>query len=234
VILACGAFGIAGYNALGYLALQTTPAANVTFLNSTLPMMVPIAAAAHGVERARPRTIFGIAISFVGVAWIVSRGHPAALGTLDLASGDLLVLVAVANYAIYSALLRLKPAAIDPLVFLAATMAAGLAVLIPFWAIELLHGARIPFDATSVGAVVYIGLFASLLSFIVWNRCVAVLGATVTGISFHLVAVFTAALAWAMLGEPIRDFHLIGIALILIGFVIATRIAESRTGAVRL
>ena len=233
VILACGAFGIAGYNALGYLALQTTPAANVAFINSTLPLMVPIAGVALGVERAKPRTILGIAVSFLGVAWIVSRGDLGSLRTLDLAGGDLLVLVAVANYAIYSALLRLKPAAIEPLVFLAATMAAGLCVLMPFWAIELLHGARIPFDAASVGAVVYIGLFASLLSFILWNRCVAVLGASVTGISFHLVAVFTATLAWATLGEPIRDFHLIGIALILAGFVVATRRALPRTGAAR-
>jgi drug/metabolite transporter (DMT)-like permease len=35
LIFGCGAFGIAGYNALGYLALQTVPAASVAFLNST-------------------------------------------------------------------------------------------------------------------------------------------------------------------------------------------------------
>ncbi len=40
--------------------------------------------------------------------------------------------------------------------------------------------------------MLYIGLFASLFSFILWGRCVAELGSTVTGISFHLVAVFTA------------------------------------------
>src|SRR4029453_5016597 len=40
LILACGAFGVAGYNALAYVALETTPAANVAFLNSTLPLMV--------------------------------------------------------------------------------------------------------------------------------------------------------------------------------------------------
>ena len=80
----------------------------------------------------------------------------------------------------------------------------------------------IPRDAGSLAAVLYIGLFASLLAFILWNRCVATLGATVTGISFHLVALFTAALAFPVLGEPVRPFHLIGIALILAGFVLAT------------
>jgi len=222
VILACGTFGIAGYNAIAYVALQSTPAANVAFLNSTLPLMIPLAALVLTREPIRARTLAGIAISFVGVAWIVSRGDPAALAALRIDGGEILVLIAVANYALYSVLLRRKPPAIDPLVFLAATMAVGLAVLAPFWALELWGGARIPLDAGSIAAVVYIGLFASLFAFILWNRCVAQLGASVTGVSFHLVAVFTALLAFTALGEPVRMFHLIGIALILAGFFLST------------
>jgi drug/metabolite transporter (DMT)-like permease len=222
LIAACGAFGVAGYNALGYLALQTVPATSVAFLNSTLPLMVPLAAVVLGVERITPRALAGIAISFVGVSWIVARGDFASLAALRWDGGELLVLVAVANYAVYSVLLRRKPAAIDPLVFLAASMAAGLVVLMPFWVIELARGARIPMDAASIGAVVYIGVFASLLAFILWGRCVAMLGATVTGVSFHLVALFTALLAFAVLGEPVHAFHLAGIALILLGFFVTT------------
>ena len=74
-----------------------------------------------------------------------------------------LVLIAVANYAVYSVLLRRKPAAVNPLVFLAATMAAGLLVLLPFWIYELAQGARIPTDAGSIAAVLYIGVFAFII-----------------------------------------------------------------------
>lgn len=222
LITACGAFGIAGYNALGYLALQTVPAASVAFLNSTLPLMVPLAAVVLGVERITWKALFGIAISFVGVAWIVARGDTASLAALRFDDGEWLVLVAVANYAVYSVLLRRKPAAISPPVFLAATMASGLVVLMPFWVVELARGARIPTDLVSAGAVLYIGIFASLLAFILWGRCVAMLGATVTGVSFHLVALFTALLAFLVLGEPVRAFHVAGIALILLGFFVTT------------
>ncbi|WP_374684623.1 DMT family transporter [Variovorax sp. ZS18.2.2] len=223
LIAACGAFGIAGYNALGYLALQTVPATSVAFLNSTLPLMVPLAAVVLGVERITWKALAGIAISFVGVTWIVARGELASLVALRLGGGELLVLLAVANYAVYSVLLRRKPAAISPLVFLAATMAAGLVVLMPFWAFELVvRGARIPTDAASVGAVLYIGIFASLFAFILWGRCVATLGATVTGVSFHLVALFTALLAFVVLREPVKSFHIAGIALILLGFFVTT------------
>lgn len=222
LIAACGAFGIAGYNALGYLALQTVPAASVAFLNSTLPLMVPLAAVGLGVERITWKTLAGIAISFVGVTWIVARGDMASLTALRFDGGELLVILAVANYAVYSVLLRRKPAAISPLVFLLATMATGLFVLMPFWALELARGARIPRDLASAGAVLYIGLFASLFAFILWSRCVATLGATVTGVSFHLVALFTALLAFAVLGEPVRAFHIAGIVLILLGFFVTT------------
>jgi drug/metabolite transporter (DMT)-like permease len=222
LILFCGAFGVAGYNALVYVALQTTPAANVAFLNSTLPLMVPVAATILNREPIPARTIFGIVLSFAGIAWIVARGDLRALSGFSLHGGEFLVLFGVANYAIYSVLLRRKPKALDPLVFLAATMVAGLLVLTPFLIVELANGARVPFDARSVAAVVYIGLFASLISFILWNRCVATLGSTVTGISFHLVAVFSALLAFITLGERVHSFHLVGIALILSGFFLAT------------
>lgn len=222
LIAACGAFGIAGYNALGYLALQTVPATSVAFLNSTLPLMVPLAAVVLGVERITWKALLGIGISFLGVTWIVARGELAHLLALRLGGGELLVLLAVANYAVYSVLLRRKPSALSPLVFLAATMAAGLVVLMPFWAVELARGARIPTDEGSIGAVLYIGLFASLFAFILWSRCVATLGATVTGVSFHLVALFTALLAFLVLREPVRGFHIAGIALILLGFFVTT------------
>lgn len=221
LVLLCGGFGIAGYNALAYIALHTVQAANVAILNSTLPLMVPLAALLLDGERVSGRAIAAIAVSFCGALWIAARGDFGALLGLHLEAADLLVLLAVLNYALYSVLLRRRDPALEPLVFLAATMAAGLLVLLPFWIWELAHGAVLPRDAASLGAVLYIGVFASLLAFILWNRCVATLGPVVTGISFHLVAVFTALLAFILLAEPVRDFHVVGIVLILAGFGLA-------------
>lgn len=90
-----------------------------------------------------------------------------------------------------------------------------------FWADNLVLGHALAGSA-SPGAVLYIGLFASLIAFILCSRCVATLGATVTGISFHLVAVFTAVLAFLALGETVAWFHVAGIGLILAGFFVAT------------
>jgi drug/metabolite transporter (DMT)-like permease len=222
LVLLCGSFGIAGYNALAYVALHTVPAVNVAFLNSTLPLMIPAVAFLLGRETVSWRTLLGIAVSFAGVCWIVSRGDVSLLLAMQFGRADLLVLLAILNYALYSVLLRRRDPVLDPMVFLAATMAAGLLVLLPFWLCELRSGAVIPFDLVSLAAVLYIGIFASLFAFILWNRCVAMLGAGVTGVSFHLVVVFTALLAFILLGEPVRSFHVVGILLILAGFAVAT------------
>ena len=221
LIAACGATGIAGYGAIAYVALATTSAATVAFINSALPLMVPLGLFVFAGERVRPRTLAGTVVSFAGVAWIVARGDPASLGALRFARGETMTLVAVALYAVYSALVRFKPPALDLLVFVAGTIAAGIVVLLPFWAIELAGGAAVPTDAWSIAAVVYIGLFISLLAFLVWNRCIVALGPTVTGVSYHLVAAFTAIVAYLALGEALASYHLIGISLILAGFFLA-------------
>ncbi len=221
VILACSAFGFAGYPVLNYLGLRTTPAATAAMLNSSLPLMVPVFAWALLREVPAPRTIAGILLSLVGVAWIVGRGDWTALAALSIDGGEILVLLAVAGYALYSVLLRYRPRALSDRAFLAAMALATAILTAPCWAWEAATDRAMPTDLRAIGAVLFIGIFASLAGNAIWNRCVATLGSTLTGASFHLVAVYSSVLAWLVLGEPIRLYHWAGIVLILAGFALA-------------
>src|SRR3546814_9667959 len=42
LLLALGAFGIAGYNTFVYLALETTQAVNAVVMNSIIPIIIPL------------------------------------------------------------------------------------------------------------------------------------------------------------------------------------------------
>ena len=95
-------------------------------------------------------------------------------------------------------------------------------MLAPFLVWEFARGVHVPVDSGSIAAVLYSGVFVSLIAYLVWNHCVSSLGATVTSVSYHLVAVFSALMAFVALGEPLQPFHLVGIALILAGFFLAT------------
>lgn len=229
VILGCAASGFAGYPVLNYLGLHTTPAATAAMLNSTLPLMVPIFAWAMSGEAPRPRVAAGIALSFLGVGWIVGRGDPATLAALSIGGGEILVLLAVAGFALYSVLLRWRPKGVPPMAFLAATTLTACVLMAPFWIFEEAAGRSVPFAPWAVASLLFIGIFSSLLGNAFWNRCVAALGPALTGASFHLMAVYSSALAFLLLGEPVHGFHLIGIGLILLGF--ATAVLPARRAA---
>lgn len=218
VIVACAASGFAGYPVLNYIALHTTPAATAAMLNSTLPLMVPLLAWLVAREKPSVRTLAGIVVSFAGVAWIVCQGRWSNLTTLEIQPGDLLVLLAVAGYALYSVLLRYRPKGLTNLGFLAAMTTTTAALLFPAWIWEQAGGRTIPLQPYAIASVLFIGVFASLVANALWNRCVAAFGATLTGASFHLMAVYSSVLAFVLLAEPVRPFHLVGMFLILLGF----------------
>jgi drug/metabolite transporter (DMT)-like permease len=223
VILACGASGYAVYPVLNYYALQTTPAATASILNSMLPLIVPLLAWAITRDAPSPRTLAGIVVSFAGVAWIVGQGRWPVLAASpdERRGGEALVLAAVAGFALYSVLLRYRPKTVSDRAFLAAMTLSTSVLLLPGWAWETAAGRPMPLAPYAVGSVLFIGIFASLLATVFWNRCVDALGPTLTGASFHLMPVYSSVLAAVLLGEPIRVFHLVGISLILCGFLVA-------------
>lgn len=217
LIAVCGATGMLGYSALAYIALRTTQAANVAFINSILPLLVPIAAFFLARETVRPLVLLGLVLSCTGVAWIMGRGDPAALLALRFTEGDLITVVAVVCYALYSVLIRRKPQPLDMMAFLFGGIVAGAVLSIPFAALEMAQGRYLPLDAWGIGVVIYISLVISLAAYLVWNHVIGALGATVAGVSYHLLSVFTPLMAWLALDESLAVYHLVGIALILAG-----------------
>jgi drug/metabolite transporter (DMT)-like permease len=75
---------------------------------------------------------------------------------------------------------------------------------------------------TTVGAVIYVSLFSSVLGYICWNKGVAAVGANRAGFTIHLLPAFGTVLALIFLDEHLHLFHLVGFTTILIGVVLAT------------
>jgi drug/metabolite transporter (DMT)-like permease len=221
VLLGCSAFGFAGYPVLNYVALHSTPAATAAMLNSTLPLMVPVMAWLVAREVPGRRALLGIAVSTGGVLWLLSHGNLTRLLALSFGRGELLMLLAVAGFALYSTLLRYRPPELSGLGFMAALSVVTTALLLPAALWDVARGRHFPIDGGSIASLLFIGVFSSLIANVIWNRCVATLGPTLTGASFHLMAVYASLLAFLLLHEPLHGYHGIGIALILAGFAVA-------------
>ena len=98
---------------------------------------------------------------------------------------------------------------------------------LPFYLAELAGGAVSHWTLASFAAIAYFGLFPSVIAYLCWNRAVAEVGPTRSGLFIHLMPVFGTLLAILFLGESFHAFHAAGFALILGGIVVASRSARA-------
>jgi drug/metabolite transporter (DMT)-like permease len=225
ILLALGLLGVSICNSLSYLGLQWTTALNAALLNSAGPMLTLAASFLFFRERAMPLQIAGVTVSLVGVLVIVLRGDLAALLALSINRGDVAILVGVASWAIYTVLLRRRPAELSPVAFLVVLFAIGVITLLPLYVSEAAFGWSLPMVPTAFLAYAFVGLFPAVIAFFGWNRGVAAIGANRASLFTHLMPLFAALLAYLFLDERIAGFHLVGAALIFLGIFLANRAA---------
>jgi drug/metabolite transporter (DMT)-like permease len=222
IMLVLTALGISIFNTFLYIGAHTTTAVNIVMLQTAMPIVVVIATFLIFRDTLTGRQAVGIAASFLGTLTLISHGDPAMLLGLDFKRGDLWMLAAVVSYAVYTALLRLRPP-VHGLSFVLATFALGAALLLPFYLAETSWDRPMPLSIHAVAAIGYVAVFASILAYLAFNRTVELLGANTAGLVVHLVPVFGTVLAVLLLDETVHVYNIAGIALIALGLWLATR-----------
>ena len=210
------------FQTMVYQGLRTTTAINAVLMNSSAPVFMIACSWLIDRERVAARQIAGIVISLAGIVIIMSAGAPARLLHLELHSGDAWIIAAIPLWALYSVLLKRRPPELNGVGFLFVISLLGVTMLAPFF---LAHTALRPPPAPSpeaVMALLYVGIGASVIAFIGWNRGVAIVGANTAGFTLHLLPAFGTILAIVFLGEQFRAFHAAGIITILAGVLLAT------------
>ena len=230
-LLVLAGLGIAAYNSLLYSAAQSTAAINITLVNTCLPLMTFIGAGLLLGEWPAQRAWWGLAVAALGLLVLISQGSWASFTGLAFNPGDLIMLLAVADWALYSLLLRRWAAYLSPipaLALLGVLMLLGVPLILPFYLYELSQGAHFVASPSNLAAIGYTAVFASLLAYLAWNHGVRVVGAAKAALSNYLMPVFTAILGWLLLGEGLQGYHWIGAALIFAGLLLGSQRAVSR------
>ncbi len=222
-------FGVAGFNTLVYMGLQTLPASNGILLLSACPLFILVFSWWFFGDPINSRQVLGLLVSLVGISVLVSKGNPSQLlSQLSGGNGNLWVLAAVFSWAIYSVMLRTRPAALSGLAFFSLTVILGWLLLTPFYLYELFIQERsFVFNSTSLLSIGYVGFFASIGAFLFWNRGVEILTASRAGYFIHLIPVWGLILASIFLAERLEGFHWLGMALIFCGIWLATFLKRS-------
>jgi len=214
--------GVAGFQSLVYLGLETTTAINAVLINASAPAFIVVCSWIVDRERAGWRQIAGMLVSFLGVLIIVCEGDAARLAQLEFHRGDALILLAMPVWGIYSVLVKRSPSELRGAALTFVLAAIGVALLLPvYFAVAPRGPLRLP-TAGEAGAVLYVAIAASVLAFLCWNRGVAVVGANAAGFTIPLLPAFGTVIAILALGESFRGFHAAGFATILVGVLLAT------------
>lgn len=220
---------IGGYNALLYLALNTSSAINVTLVGSITPVwMLLIGRVFFGAAISR-RQWLGAAMSIFGVMLVMSRGELDVLLNVRLVPGDFYILLASAAWAYYSWMLghpTTEPSAIRTnwSAFLMGQVAFGLVWSALFAGAEWgLGWGRLHLSWTLAGMLLFIAIGPALLAYRAWGAGVARTGPSVAGFFINLIPLFTAVLSGLFLGEIPHLYHALAFALIAGGIVVSSR-----------
>ncbi len=214
--------GISFFNTLLYTAVHTTTAINGAMIQTAMPAVIILATLLMYKEKVTRLQLLGVAICIFGAFIVILRGRWDTLLGMSFAPGDILMIGAVILYALYSALLRQRPA-IHPLSFLIYTFGLGIVFLLPLYVWELAGSATMILTPHVILSILYVALFPSIVAYFCWNRGVEVLGANRTGLLINLIPVFASLLAILFLGETLQAFHIIGMALIFGGMILFNR-----------
>ena len=214
--------GITLFNTLIYIGGHYSSAINLALIGTTSsPVFAVLLAAIFLKEKIKPLRILGMIICISGIIVLLSGGSLRRLINFHFSTGDLWVLGAAMAFAIYNTLVRKKPPGISAVTFLFTVFSFGSLLLLPFFALEVLNTAPISWDWSLVFVVVYLGLGASVISYLLWNGAIARLGSPRTALFGNLIPIFSTFEAVWILDEEITPIHLISGLLVVTGLIIA-------------
>ncbi|EHL97231.1 putative membrane protein [Acetobacteraceae bacterium AT-5844] len=205
-----------------YGAATYTSAGNIALLAALTPLLVAIIERLVWGIPLRPAMLAGITCAFCGIAVAAFRGDFSALLRLDMNPGDGLMFLAILAWSGYTALLRHRPVALEPLVLLWVVAAGGALSLLPLALLEWRSAGMPSLGAQALWGMLFLGVVAGVGAYGVYGRIVSLVGAARASMSMYLVPAYALGLGALLLGEALHPYHAVSMALVLSGVAIGT------------
>ena len=227
-ILLMSITSISVFNSVVYYSLNFTQVLNGALMISIIPVLIVFISFLFKTEKINSGQIFGLILSIIGVAIIVTRLNFAILINLFINKGDLWLLVAMLSWAIYSTMLRTHKIELKYLSFMTVIVFIGLFFLFPQFLFEFNNHQVIKFNIPVILITSYVVFFAGISSYVLWNKAVVIVGPNKAGIFLHLMPVFSSFMAIFLLNEELMNFHIIGAIIIITGIYLSSKKLVSR------
>jgi drug/metabolite transporter (DMT)-like permease len=209
------------YQILFIQGIALTRAGTASLVVAASPAVVALVARAFGHERLPGRAVAGIALSIGGVILVVG-GTIAADGRAHMI-GDLMILAAVFAWAFYTVGLLPIAKRVDSVQIAAWTLAGGVVPLIVIASPAVLRTDWGAVDLVTWAAILYSGLLAMVVAYLIWYHGVNEIGPTRTAMFANLQPIVAVLVAWGALGEVPTLFQGAGAATVIGGLYLSRR-----------
>lgn len=211
--------GITTFNTLIYFAGRTTTAMNLSLIAITFPIFIILLSRIFYKEALTVKKGIGVLLVLTGVIFLITRGKIAVLLNISFNIGDVWMLISSIIFSIYSLLLKNKPEGVSIKAFQLSTFMLGLFFLFPFFLWEQTRVNDLFLNQTTIPAILYVGIFASLCAFVLWNKSIVILGPSKAGMVYYTLPLFSGFLGHLFLNENVSMIHLYSMIIILTGIV---------------
>jgi drug/metabolite transporter (DMT)-like permease len=230
IICILSSTGIVGYSTTLYFALNYTSSINVAVLNSITPVFIVIFTFFFLRETLKIVHGCGIMLSVFGILFIITKGSWEALLSFQFNVGDLLVILAMIFWSIYSIFIKKyveilpKYSSFSFIVLIALLPLSCLS----FW--EMNYSVTVMvWDGDLLFILAYIGILAAIVPFLAWSTAIGLVGATVSGVFYNLIPLFSTIFAIVFLKESLTWFQLVGGGLVILGVLVSSINAKQKS-----
>ncbi len=202
-------------------ALQYTTATNTSLIVCSCPLfaMLLVALCYRRTERVTAIQAAGSVTAFAGMAIVVLNGR----FVLHLSPrGDALAFGSCMCWAVYSLLMKMLSGRYSSLLITRKVFFYGLLTIVPYYAwrpheLLSLSDGGVVFSGEVVACLLFLGVVASMLCYLVWGWVIRHLGAVTATNWVYFNPITTIVFASYLLGERITPWFLLGAALIIAG-----------------
>lgn len=226
-----GVTGVFLYNLFFLAALARVPAGRTALLVSLSPIITSILAAVIIGERLGWRRWAGIALGFVGVSIIVTKGDVFyAMQSIGdtFGWGELFMLGAILSWAIYTIISRFALKGLSPIAATTYAMFFGTLLILVGVMFELDQLTMQMLTWRNSLIVFYLGALGSAIAFIWYSEGVKQIGASRTVAFTNMVPVFGVLLGYLVLDEPVLWSMVIGGIIVIAGVSLTNWTSASR------
>ena len=214
-----GTLGFAGFNLLGMEGVAHSQPQNISLVIALTPLLTLLVTAVRTRRAPSATTLGWLLLALLGVAIVLTHGHPTALGSVGI--GEPLALVGAVCWIVYSfgaaGFTGWSPLRYTTLTMAGGTLGIGAVTLV---ATAVGHTSVPPAGAFghAVPQLAYMVVLAAVLAVLGWNTGVRHLG-PLNGVLFMNLVPITTFTVEGLRGSPVTAVDLVGVAVTIAALV---------------